>query len=194
MKYTYTVFDSQGVRRELFTRAEELAEKYVTNGFYVEVENNLTNKLEYTLRSADDLEGFIVAQERNTAWLPPNSVLADNNLKTLAAVGKPIVSSIPPIALLALGMAMEDGVKKYGKFNWREAAVTSSVFYDAIERHLIAWYSGEDYATDSKVHHLAHVMAGCAIILDATHNNVLNDDRKPSQIVTKNTIDILRAK
>lgn len=194
MKYTYTVFDSQGTRREVFTRAEEVAEKYVTNGFYTEVYNNLTNKLDYTLKTIDDLEGFIVAQERNTAWCPPTLNLADNNLKTLAAVGKPIVSSVPPIALLALGMAMEDGVKKYGKFNWRDAAVTSSVFYDAIERHLIAWYSGEEHASDSKIHHLAHVMAGCAIILDAMHNGVLNDDRKPGQIVTKDTIDLLRAK
>lgn len=194
MKYTYTVFDSQGTRREVFTRAEELAEKYVTNGFYTEVYNNLTNKLDYTLKSTDDLEGFIVAQERNTAWCPPALALADNNLKTLAAVGKPTISSVPPIALLALGMAMEDGVKKYSKFNWRDAAVTSSVFYDAIERHLIAWYSGEEYASDSKIHHLAHVMAGCAIILDAMHNGVLNDDRNPGQIVTKDTIDLLRAK
>jgi len=101
----------------------------------------------------------------------------DNNLKTLAAAGKPRLSDVPPVALLALGAAMSDGKDKYGRFNWRETGSTSSVFYDAMMRHLLDWFNGEDFAHDSKVHHLAHVMASCAIILDSDLHESLNDDR-----------------
>lgn len=103
--------------------------------------------------------------------------LVDSNLKTAAAVGKPQVSGVPPIAIMALGAAMQNGVDKYGRFNWRGTGVTSSVFYDAMMRHLVSWHSGEQYADDSKVHHLAHLMAGCAILLDAELHKCLNDDR-----------------
>jgi hypothetical protein len=102
----------------------------------------------------------------------------DTNLKTTAALGKPKLSDVPPVSLLALGAAMSDGATKYGRFNWRETGTTSSVFYDAMMRHLLDWYSGEDYAHDSKVHHLGHIMASCAILLDSALHGNLNDDRE----------------
>jgi hypothetical protein len=101
----------------------------------------------------------------------------DSNLKTLAALNKPRLSDVPPVALFALGAAMSNGKDKYGRFNWRETGTTSSVFYDAMQRHLAQWYSGEDFAEDSKVHHLAHIMASCAILMDSEYQNGLTDDR-----------------
>lgn len=115
--------------------------------------------------------------------------LPDDNLKTAAAANKPRVSAVPPVAIMAMGAAMQDGANKYGLFNWRDAAVTSTVFYDAIMRHLVAWYSGERNAPDSKVHHLAHVMAGCAIILDAELNGVLNDNRPKKSVPVVNSTE-----
>ena len=99
------------------------------------------------------------------------------NLKTIAGANKLKTSPVPPIAILALGAAMQDGANKYGRFNWRTSEVTASVFFDAMMRHLLMWYAGEDKAQDSKVHHLAHLMAGAAILLDATQTGVLIDDR-----------------
>jgi len=107
----------------------------------------------------------------------PAEQTVDNNPKTLVALSKPRLSDVPPVALFALGAAMSDGAHKYGRFNYRDTSVTSSVFYDAMMRHLTAWYSGEDYANDSKVHHLAHLMASCAILLDGELHGKLNDDR-----------------
>lgn len=103
------------------------------------------------------------------------------NLKTIAGAGKPKTSPVPPIAILALGAAMQDGANKYGRFNWRTSEVTASVFFDAMMRHLLMWYAGEDKAPDSKVNHLAHLMAGAAILLDAMQTGVLIDDRDISQ-------------
>lgn len=101
----------------------------------------------------------------------------DANVKTAAAAGKPRMAAVPPIAIMALGAAMQTGADKYGYFNWRETSVTASVFYNAMVRHLEQWYSGEQHASDTGVHHLAHLMAGAAIILDAEMNEVFNDDR-----------------
>lgn len=116
--------------------------------------------------------------------------IADNNPKTLAALSKPRLSDVPPVALFALGAAMSDGASKYGRYNYRDTSVTSSVFYDAIMRHLVDWYNGEDFAHDSKVHHLGHIMASCAILLDGELHGTLNDDRdmrKPASIARNPT-------
>ena len=108
------------------------------------------------------------------------SVLPDDNPKTVFGTKKPGTAAIPPVAILELGRAMHFGavIKGYGRFNWRDKSVTTSVYTDAIDRHLLAFRDGEDIASDSAVHHLAHVMAGCAILLDAIHTGKLNDDRR----------------
>lgn len=94
-------------------------------------------------------------------------------------MAKPSMAAIPPAALLDLGAAMADGARKYGKFNWREHEVTASVYEDALMRHLMAWRDGEDAAPDSGVSHLGHIMACCAILLDAKASGKLIDDRGP---------------
>ncbi len=106
-----------------------------------------------------------------------NETPIDGNRKTAVACGKPSVAAVPPIGFFALGAAMKDGEGKYGRFNWRSTGSTSSVFFDAMMRHLLAWWEGEDHASDSGVHHLGHLQAGAAILLDSELHGVLNDDR-----------------
>lgn len=101
----------------------------------------------------------------------------DDNPKTVLGLRKPPTHAIPPVALLHLGGAMADGEAKYGLMNWRQKRVSASVYYDAAMRHLLAWWDGEDSASDSGCHHLAHVMACMSILLDAEANKTLNDDR-----------------
>lgn len=103
--------------------------------------------------------------------------LPDSNPKTRFGVAKPGIADIPPLALLHLGLAMTDGERKYGRTNWREHAVTASVYYNAAFRHLGAWWDGEEIAPDSLVAHLGHVMACCSILLDAMASGKLIDDR-----------------
>lgn len=92
------------------------------------------------------------------------------------------MSVVPPDALVHLMRAMQNGAEKYGAFNWRDKTVSATVYYDAALRHLMSWFDGEKAASDSGVHHLGHVMACCAILLDAEENGCLNDNRpKPGQ-------------
>ena len=101
----------------------------------------------------------------------------DTNPKSVFGMAKPGISGIPPVALLHCGRGMEDGVNKYGLTNWREHSVSAAVYYNAAFRHLASWWDGEQNASDSGVHHLGHVMACCAILLDAEAGGCLIDDR-----------------
>jgi len=131
----------------------------------------------YDIQSSNLLWKDTMARAVNKMIDEEGNKPVDSNLKTLAALNKPRLSDVPPVALFALGAAMSNGKDKYGRFNWRETGTTSSVFYDAMQRHLAQWYSGEDFAEDSKVHHLAHIMASCAILMDSEYQGSLQDDR-----------------
>jgi len=120
------------------------------------------------------------------------SNLPDANLKTIAAIGKPTFHAVPVIGYVALGQAMQNGEDKYERFNWRTAGSTSSVFFDAMLRHLLDWYCGEDHAADSKIHHLAHLMAGSTILLDSELHGKLNDDRDRREDSGKLIADIMK--
>lgn len=101
----------------------------------------------------------------------------DNNPKTAIGVTKVPLHLVPPSAKHFLAQALADGAKKYGPYNWRDASISVSVYKAAAERHLDAFWDGEDNAPDSGIHHVAHAMACCALILDAMTIGRLNDDR-----------------
>ena len=113
------------------------------------------------------------------------------NPKAAPGRAKPPLHAIPPVAVVWLGLAMEDGKDKYGVANWRDNPVDALTYYDAMFRHLLAWYDGEDVAEDSGIKHLAHAMAGCAILLDAEEQGTLIDTRPTPGRVSK-LIETLR--
>lgn len=83
-----------------------------------------------------------------------------------------------PMTATALGaLALLDGMLKYGRANWREIGVKSSIYMSACMRHLIAWFEGEENDPDSGLPHLGHAIACLAILIDAQAAGKLNDDR-----------------
>jgi hypothetical protein len=125
------------------------------------------------------LESFLNDKPQEMPSNACNEVPLDNNPKARLGALKVPTHFVPPIAQLHLATAMADGARKYGPFNWREEPVSATTYKSAIDRHLAAWFDGEDTAKDSKCHHLAHVMACCALILDSEALGILNDDRPP---------------
>jgi hypothetical protein len=101
----------------------------------------------------------------------------DNNPKTAIGVTKVPLHLVPPSAKHFLALALANGATKYGPYNWRDAAISVSVYKAAMERHMDAFWDGEECAQDSGVHHVAHAMACCALILDALTIGNLHDDR-----------------
>tara|TARA_R110000772_G_scaffold106461_8_gene208479 strand:- start:359 stop:730 length:372 start_codon:yes stop_codon:yes gene_type:complete len=103
----------------------------------------------------------------------------DNNPKTAMGAAKLDLSLVPMSIIIGLAKAMTNGASKYGPFNWRLEKISSMVYIAAALRHIAAWVDGEDYAKDSKVHHLDHAMACLGLLRDAESIDMLNDNRPP---------------
>lgn len=99
------------------------------------------------------------------------------NPKGVAAKFKVSASLVPEIAVIELAQAFRNGALKYGPFNWRVEPIATSVYLDAMERHILLYRAGQDVASDSKLSHLTHIMSGCAILLDAQLQGSVTDDR-----------------
>lgn len=99
------------------------------------------------------------------------------NPKDLLGIKKVQLNLVPPSSIIYQALAMEDGAKKYGPYNWRENKVIASIYVAAAMRHLQQWYDGEELAADSQKPHLAHALACLGIIVDAKETGNLVDDR-----------------
>lgn len=117
------------------------------------------------------------------------------NPKDVIGSGKLPLELVPDTATAYLALSFLEGALKYGRFNWRVAGVRASIYAAAMRRHMNKWWNGEDVDTDidpetgedrgTGVHHLASVMACCAIILDAKLVGKLTDDRPPRADIGK---------
>lgn len=113
------------------------------------------------------------------------------NPKELAGAKKPATWSVTPRwVTLAVGRVMSVGAAKYGAFNYRESNIAASTYQDAIERHLGLWFDGENSDSETGVSHLASVIAGCTLLMDAQATGRLSDDRQKTGL-TRKTLDAL---
>ena len=200
--------DFQKNRKETTTDLSEILLKTIdiyTSNYWIKITDNLRPESSFEAYDIDSFDAWYddiarvhqwkterIGDKPKEKWNPFKDTdiqLKTENKKNAVAESKPKTEAIPPVAIFALGAAMQNGSYKYGAFNWRDSAVDANVFYNAMMRHLLAWYAGENYAEDSGVHHLAHLMASCAIILDAENYGVFVDNRFHS-----NTMDLYKRK
>jgi hypothetical protein len=87
---------------------------------------------------------------------------APRELKKLDA-GKDRMDLLPPTALRAVARVLEFGAKKYAPWAWaKTGGMAWGRLYGAAQRHLGAWWEGEDKDPESGESHLAH--AACCVI------------------------------
>jgi hypothetical protein len=108
---------------------------------------------------------------------PPHQADGTINPKDAAALKRVPMHLLPPVGVAYGAMACLDGARKYGPYNWRERPISLTQYVGAMQRHLAALLDGEDCAQDSKLPHLAHIVATAAILLDAQNAGALLDDR-----------------
>lgn len=87
---------------------------------------------------------------------------------------------IPTVANEAMATALYHGAitKNYGVYNWRESdGVKAMMYIAALKRHTDQFIDGEDADDESGISHLGHILATCAILLDAERVGKLIDDR-----------------
>lgn len=100
------------------------------------------------------------------------------NPKDLIGSKKTRLSLVPKSGIIYEALAFEDGAAKYGAYNWRSKKVRASIYIDALERHIAAWFdSREEDAKDSGKPHLGHAKACLGILIDAYETGNLLDDR-----------------
>ena len=101
------------------------------------------------------------------------------NPKDIVGTRKAPMSTVPANVLAEIGVAMLEGSVKYGRHNYRAAGVRSSVYYDAVMRHLIAWWEGEDIDPDSNMSHITKALSCLTVLRDAQMQGMCTDDRPP---------------
>lgn len=101
------------------------------------------------------------------------------NPKDAIAVAKASTWYVPSRVLMEVGVAMIEGARKYGPFNWRKAGVKASIYIGAAERHLTAWKEGEDIDPASGISHITKAIAGLTVLRDSMLEGNFSDDRPP---------------
>ena len=110
---------------------------------------------------------------------PPKYVKKDTNPKDALGIAKVPFSTVPAEVIAEVGLAMLEGALKYGRHNFRDVGVRASVYYDALFRHLTAWWEGQDVDPDSGLSHLVKAMACLAVLRDSQIRENWTDDRPP---------------
>lgn len=103
-----------------------------------------------------------------------------SNPKDSVGIKKVPFSTIPAQVMAEVGLAMLEGALKYGRHNYRSVGVRSSVYYDAVLRHLTQWWEGDDIDSDSGLSHIVKAIACLVVLRDSMLFGNLTDDRPPS--------------
>ncbi len=104
------------------------------------------------------------------------------NPKDAIGIRKAPMSTVSAPVMAEVGVAMLEGAAKYGRHNYRNAGVQSSVYYDATMRHLMSWWEGEDFDPDSGLSHVTKAIASLCVLRDAMIQGMLTDDRAPKSV------------
>lgn len=90
--------------------------------------------------------------------------------------GKPPVHLVVPEFILAIARVLAFGAKKYAAWSWL-AGKPWSKDYSALQRHLMAWWGGEDLDPESGEPHLAHAACDLMFLFASRLGNIGTDDR-----------------
>jgi hypothetical protein len=106
--------------------------------------------------------------------------------KTGGAKGSklPQLGAIDPAAILEVAKVAGFGATKYDRYNYLKG-YRWSLSYDALQRHLMQFWGGQDRDEESGLYHLAHAAWHCLALLSFTLFNLGTDDRwQPPSAVT----------
>ena len=87
---------------------------------------------------------------------------------------KPRMSLLPKGVLNAVIRVLEFGASKYAENNWQTVTDARRRYYDAMLRHIDAWWQGEQKDSETGESHLAHAIC-CAMFLMWLDNNSKRD-------------------
>jgi hypothetical protein len=104
---------------------------------------------------------------------PTESSTGGRKNRRLAQLG-----ALDPVALYALAEVAGHGAEKYDRYNYLKGYDWSLAF-DALMRHALRFWAGEDQDPESGLHHMAHVAWHALALLSFSVRNLGTDDRPP---------------
>jgi hypothetical protein len=126
----------------------------------------MTYEADTTYRKVDTIRGVKVGTK-------------PTNPKDLVGTNKVPMSCVSGPVMAELALAMFEGSLKYGRHNYRAVGVRTSVYYDAIMRHMMQFWEGEDIDPDSGVSHVTKAIASLVVLRDCMLRGNWVDDRPP---------------
>lgn len=117
--------------------------------------------------------------------------LKETNPKDAIGVRKAPLSVVPLNVLAEIGVGMLEGAVKYGRHNYRPAGVRASVYFDAVMRHLFAYWEGQTLDPDTGLSHLTKAMTALVVWRDAQLQGKEQDDRPPASPEFYGTLNVL---
>ena len=90
--------------------------------------------------------------------------------------GKPRLGLLSTVFMWGIAKIMTSGAVKYGAHNWRKGMVWSRP-YDALQRHLTAWWDGESNDKETGQSHLLHAAAELMFLVEYEIKGTGQDDR-----------------
>lgn len=97
-------------------------------------------------------------------------------------LGKLRYDLLPPDALADIVSVFTYGAKKYADRNWEKGMAFSRI-YAAMQRHLNAYWAGQDLDEESALPHLAHAGFGILALLHL-HNTRPECDDRPTVVTS----------
>lgn len=91
--------------------------------------------------------------------------------------GKPMMSLVPEEAVAGIAKALEYGIQKHGKNEFRDNKITQTEVIDSLLRHTYAYLSGQDIDEDSGLSHVQCIGANYAMLEFKRVNKPELDDR-----------------
>lgn len=86
------------------------------------------------------------------------------------------LGALDPLSLIELAKLAGHGAAKYDRLNFARG-YAYSLSYDALQRHALAWASGEDYDVGSGRHHMAAVAFHALVLVSFCLRGRGTDDR-----------------
>ena len=99
-----------------------------------------------------------------------------------------MIELVSPEFILATAMILTHGAKKYDAENWRKGIKYKRI-YGGIQRHLLAWFNGENNDPDSGCPHLWHASCGLMFLITYDmHDRYRNFDDRPNMDTSPETL------
>ena len=92
------------------------------------------------------------------------------------------IGDVPPEALEELGRIAGFGAEKYDKYNYLKG-YDYNLSYNAAQRHMMAWWGGEDLDPESGMSHLMHAAWHMAALYAHVKRGIGTDDRPTQEYI-----------